>query len=254
MNLGLDGKTALVTGGTRGIGRATVVRLLSEGANVVTCGRTEASVDALRQDTSQDHGRLKVDIVDVRDGEAVARWFDSSVAASGRLDVLVSNVSMANSAEGEQRWAEGLQIDLLQHVRLVELATPLLVASGIGSITFVNSLANVQIDVPRAFEAYAVFKAGLLNYAAQLSLRLNKKGVRVNSVSPGPIVTPDGAWDSPDTTTEIYKTYIARSGFKRFGTPEEVADAIVFLASPLASWISNVNVRIDGGAVKSPNF
>lgn len=254
MNLGLDGKAALVTGGSRGIGRAVVDRLLSEGARVATCARTEGALCDLRQSAAGQADRLMTTALDVRDADAVSTWVKDSAGALGGIDMLVSNVSMFNDATGEARWVEGLKIDLLQHVRLVELATPFLVASESGSITFVNSLANVQVDVPRAFEAYGVFKAGLLNYAAQLSLRLNKKGVRVNSVSPGPIVTQGGAWDTPDTNSTLYKTYIERSGFKRFGTPEEVANAVVFLASPAASWISNVNLRIDGGAVKAPNF
>jgi 3-oxoacyl-[acyl-carrier protein] reductase len=254
MNLGLEGKAALVTGGSRGIGRATVERLLSEGARVATCSRTEPALAQLREAVASHADRLTTSVVDVRDAEAVNAWVHTRVSAFGGLDMLISNVSMLNEAVGEDRWVEGMKIDLLQHVRLVELTTPFLVSSQIGSITFVNSLANVQVDVPRAFEAYGVFKAGLLNYAAQLSLRLNKRGVRVNSVSPGPIVTPGGAWDAPDTNSTIYKTYLERSGFKRFGTAEEVANAVVFLASPAASWISNVNLRIDGGAVKAPNF
>lgn len=254
MNLGLEGKRALVTGGSRGIGRAIVERLLAEGARVATCGRHDASLSELRAATSAYSAQLYTDALDVCDGGAATAWFEARTASLGGLDLLVSNVSMMNAAVGEERWTEGLRIDLLQHVRLVELATPLLMASSAGSITFVNSLANIQVDVPRAFEAYGVFKAGLLNYAAQLSLRFNKKGVRVNSVSPGPIVTPGGPWDNPDTNSAIYKAYIERSGFKRFGTPEEVANAVVFLASPAASWISNVNVRVDGGAVKAPNF
>lgn len=254
MNLGLEGKTALVTGGSRGIGRAIVERLLSEGARVATCARTDTALSTLRLSMAGQEERLFTTTLDVRDADAVGTWVSESARILGGLDILVSNVSTLNRAEGEERWVEGLKIDLLQHVRLVELATPFLVASQIGSITFVNSLANVQVDVPRAFEAYGVFKAGLLNYAAQLSLRLNKKGVRVNSVSPGPIVTQGGAWDAPDTHSALYKTYLQRSGFKRFGTPEEVANTVVFLASPAASWISNVNVRVDGGAVKAPNF
>jgi 3-oxoacyl-[acyl-carrier protein] reductase len=254
MNLGLEGKTALVTGGSRGIGRAIAERLLSEGARVATCARTESSLAELRHAMSTHGDRLSAEALDVRDAEAVGAWVNACTIAFGGLDILISNVSMLNTAVGEERWTEGLKIDLLQHVRLVELATPFLVESPSGSITFVNSLANVQVDVPRAFEAYGVFKAALLNYAAQLSLRLNKKGVRVNSVSPGPVVTSGGAWDAPDTNSALYKTYIERSGFKRFGTPEEVANVVVFLASPAASWVSNVNVRIDGGAVKAPNF
>lgn len=254
MNLGLEGKTALVTGGSRGIGRAITERLLSEGARVATCARTDSSLDELRLAMSAHGDRLSAQALDVRDVDAVNAWVKASTLVFGGLDVLISNVSMLNNASGEERWIEGLKIDLLQHVRLVELTTPFLAKSATGSITFVNSLANIQVDVPRAFEAYGVFKAGLLNYAAQLSHRLNKKGVRVNSVSPGPIVTPGGAWDAPDINSALYKTYIERSGFKRFGTPEEVANVVVFLASPAASWVSNVNVRIDGGAVKTPNF
>jgi 3-oxoacyl-[acyl-carrier protein] reductase len=251
MNFGLQGKRALVTGGSRGIGRSIVDMLLHEGARVATCARSVAEV---RQALSAHGDQFTADALDIRDADALRSWFEARTTAFDGLDILVSNISMMNTATGEARWSEGMQIDLLHHVRLVELATPLLIKSGVGSITFVNSLANIQVDIPRAFEPYGVFKAGLLNYAAQLSLRLTKKGVRVNSVSPGPIVTPGGPWENPDQSSDIYKTYMARSGFGRFGTPEEVANAVVFLASPLASWISNVNLRVDGGSVKAPNF
>ena len=148
-----------------------------------------------------------------------------------------------------------MRIDLLQHVRLVELTLPYLREASCASITFVNSISNRDVTVPRAFSAYAAFKAALVNYAAQVAYRQARFGVRVNSVSPGPIIVPGGPWGGEgESDTEAYKSYAAKSGFGRLGAPEEVARAVVFLASPSASWISNVNLRVDGGAEKAPNY
>lgn len=254
MQLDLVGKRVLVTGGSRGIGRAIALGFLQEKACVATCARGEDGLVSLRAE-APDGAVLYTDVVDILDGDAASDWFARATEALGGLDILVSNASSANGAVGDQLWVDGMQIDLLQHVRLVERALPLLYQSGQSSITFINSTSSRTVDVPRAFTAYAAFKAALLNYASQIALRHAKHGVRVNSVSPGPIVVPGGPWGGAgDADTELYKTYAARSGFGRLGTPEEVARAVTFLASPAASWISNVNLRIDGGADKTPNY
>ena len=127
--------------------------------------------------------------------------------------------------------------------------------SDAASITFINSEANVMVNLPRSSEAYAVFKAGLVNYAAQLALRHAKRGVRVNNVSPSAIIFPGGSWDRQrEQDTDLYKNAIAMSDFHRLGTAQEIARAAVFLASPASSWTTNVNLRVDGGTVKTPNY
>jgi len=254
MDLGLKGRRAIVTGGSRGIGRAMVDLLLEEGAKVATCARSDSGLAALREAVPAG-AELHATALDVTDAAAVRAWFGQATEWLGGLDILISNVGVGSRGEGEERWTTGLEGDLLQHVRLVELSLPKLFESDAASITFINSEANVMVNLPRRSEAYGVFKAGLVNYAAQLALRNAKRGVRVNNVSPSATLTAGGNWEREKAAnSQLYQNAIQMSDFGRLGTAEEIARTAVFLASPASSWTTNVNVRVDGGTVKTPNY
>jgi NAD(P)-dependent dehydrogenase (short-subunit alcohol dehydrogenase family) len=255
MDLGLRGRRALVTGGSRGIGRAIVEALAAEGVDVALCARGQAGVQqavaAARAKGVQAFGQA----LDVRDGAAFTAWFSAAAAQLGGLDLVVSNVSTRPTESGEPMWRDALETDLLHHVRLAELALPLLKAGRDPSLLFIASIASVLTQLPPKEEAYGAMKAALVNYAGQLAARHGAAGIRINAVSPGPIFFEGGEWD----LNRVHKPALFAMAGKlaalgRLGTPDEVAKAAVFLSSPAAAYITGANLRIDGGAIKTSNF
>ena len=250
MDLRLAGKRALVTGASRGIGREIAAMLIREGARVAICARGQASLDeALSELGSAATGEA----IDVRDEAAFGGWVDRSATAFGGLDIVVSNVSTRIDPKSPGWWADTFEADLMQHVRLKMLAVPHL-AEG-GTLLFLASIASVMTTLPPYEEAYGAMKAGLVNLVGQWAAALGPKGIRVNAVSPGPIDFAGGWWDK---VRQANPAAHARAGqmaaLGRLGRPEEVASAVAFLVSPAASFVTGVNLRIDGGLVKTANF
>ena len=256
MDLELVGKRAILTGGTRGIGRAIADRLAAEGADVALCARTPTAVEdtvaALRSRGVRAFGAA----VDVRDASAFSGWFAAAVGQLGGLDIAISNVStLSREHKGEEIWRQAFESDFLQHVRLSDLALPQLVQGRSPSLLFISSIASVLTMLPPGENGYGAMKAALLSLSGQLAARYGSKGVRVNAVSPGPIMFPGGAWDDIRTSNPALFARAAQlSSVGRHGRPEEVADVVAFLVSPRASYITGANLRIDGGAVKTVNY
>lgn len=255
MDLGLKGRRALVTGGSRGIGRAIVQALAAEGAQVALCARGQAGVDEAVAEANAVGGRAYGEAFDVRSAEALGGFVQRAAEKMGGLDIVISNVSTRPDAKGEERWRQAFDADLLQHVRLAELALPRLESGEQACLLFIASIAAVMTQLLPEEVAYGAFKAGLVNYAGSLAERYGPKGVRVNTVSPGPIYFEGGAWDLyRQHKPKLYEMVQKLSALGRFGTPGDVARAVTFLASPAASYITGANLRIDGGTVKSTNF
>jgi len=256
MDLQLKGRRALVTGASRGIGRAIAQTLAAEGARVAICARGQEGVDQALIELRALGVEAYGEAVDLRDNTALSGFVTRVAAQFGGLDLVVSNVSTRPDAkQGQALWQQAFEADLLHHVLLTELTVPLLLKGDQPSLVFLASIAaNMKQLLPEEV-AYGAFKAGLVNYAGHLSERYGRKGLRVNAVSPSPIYFKGGAWDVWERENpKLFAAVKAMTPLGRFGTPEEVANAVAFLLSPAASYITGVNLRIDGGMLKTANF
>ena len=247
MDLGLAGKRAIVTGGSRGIGRRIVDLLLAEGCHVGFCARDKEQIDSRVAEIAATDARVLGGVADVTDDAAFRRWIADTATALGGLDILVANASALVSSADVEAWRSGLEVDVLGTVRAVEAALPFLERSDAASIVAISSTA--AINTSGGVRAYSGLKAALISYMSGLSTNLASKGIRANTVSPGAIFFEGGVWDvRKREAPDAYAAAIARSPMGRLGTPEEVANAVVFLASPAASYISGTNVIVDGAA------
>lgn len=254
MDLGLKGKKAIVTGGSRGIGHAIAQAFAAEGADVAICARNaeglQSAADALRANG----GNVFTKAVDVADGEAFKAFIGEAAAALGGIDIFVSNTSgMAPGASSEQLWRQMFEVDMLGAVRGVEACLPHLEQSEAGSIVFISTTAALETFFSPP--PYGALKAALINYANGLSQSLAPKGIRCNVVSPGPIYFEGGSWAMiKQHMPAVYESTVKATPAGRLGTPEEVARLVAFLASPAASLLTGVNVVADNGYTKRVNF
>ncbi len=254
MDLGLRGKNVLITGATAGIGRRIADLFAEEGANVAICSRSPESVNrAIKEMKVIADGKIVGAPCNIKNKEEYERWIEAMAADLGGVDIFIPNVSAGGGADSEKNWHKNFEIDVLGTVRGVEAVLPHMVKRGGGAITMISTTAAVEtFMVPQAYNA---MKAALITYAKQLSQEHGPKGVRVNSVSPGPIYFDGGAWDMIKTSNEKFYERTAKThALGRLGTPEEVARCIVFLSSAAASWVTGVNLIVDGGYTKRVQF
>ncbi len=251
MDLQLTGRKALVTGASRGIGRAIAIELAREGCDLALCARGTEPLEALAKELG---GTVYTQAVDVSDEQAVAGFVDAAAEQLSGLDIVISNVS-AGGLKGPDQWQLSFQADLLAFVRLTETAVPHLERSDAAAIVAVGTTSAFDTLPPASPNSYAAFKAAVLEHASQLGHALAPKGIRVNTVSPGPIEFPGGAWDSlRERRPEFYEGIRARIPIGRLGRAEEIARAVTFLASPAASFCTAVNLVVDGGFTSRVQF
>ena len=253
MDLGLKGKKALVTGGTRGIGRAICEQLAEEGCDVALCARSAGPVAETVAALEQKGVNAWGGSVDVADLAALKSWVGEAANALGGVDIFVANVSALAQGMDENAWRKGFEIDVMATVFGCEAALPFLEKSGAGAIVVVGSTAMAEVYGPT--RSYAAVKATLIPYVKGLARNLADKNVRANVVSPGNVYFKGGVWNIvEERNPEMFKSMLGRNPTGRMGTPQEVADAVTFLASPRASFITGTNLIIDGALTQRVQF
>jgi NAD(P)-dependent dehydrogenase (short-subunit alcohol dehydrogenase family) len=248
MDLQLNGTRVLVTGGSRGIGRAILEAFLDEGATVGFCARNADEVAATQQ-ALQDRGHVQGSTVDVGDAHALTTWVEESAGGFGGLDVVVANVSALAIPDTEENWQASLNVDLMHTVRLVRAAMPHLERSQAPCIIAISSVSGRESDF--ASGPYGTAKTAIVGYINGLALQLAEKGIRANTVSPGNTYFEGGVWANIESANpDLFETAVGLNPTGHMGTPEEIAGPVVFLASPKARRISGTNLVVDGALTR----
>jgi len=249
MDLGLKGKKALITGGTKGIGRAVADLFADEGVDVAICARNGEEVKAAVAALGQKGVKSWGDALDVGDAEAVKRWVANAAERLGGIDILIANVSALAVGDTAETWDKTFKVDMMHTGTAAQAAVPFLERSSAGAIVVISSVSGFEVDF--AAGSYGAIKAALIHYAKGLSQQLIKKGIRVNTVSPGNTYFDGGIWQNIERNVpDLYKSALAMNPTGRMAQPAEIARGIVFLASPAASFITGTNLVIDGALTK----
>lgn len=253
MDLGLQGKKAILIGAARGIGMATAEILAREGCDLAITARSEDGVkDAVAQ--LKRYGTNVIgSAVNVKKADEYKDWLAKVADELGGCDILIPITSAGGGIGSEKYWSNAFEVDVMGPVRAVEAILPKMTERGSGSIVFIaTTSAGEAMGGPQAYNA---MKASLITWGKQLALAHGKDGIRVNVVSPGPIEFEGGNWDMLKGTMEkFYNAQLRQQPMGRFGKPDEVARAIVFLASPAASWCNGSHLVVDGGFTNRTHF
>ena len=248
MDLGLAGSKVIVTGGSKGIGRATALAFADEGADVAICARSAGPLEETVKEIESRGVRGFGAECDVSNADALGGFLDAAKDALGGTDVLVNNASGFGVGDDENGWAAGFNVDMMAAVRATWKVVPWMGEAGGGSVIHISSTSGLEAGSP---PAYAAVKAALISHSKTTAINLAGQNIRVNCIAPGSIEFPGGMWETiKKVNTPMYEAIRSSIPFGRLGSAEEVAAAVVFLASGPASWITGVTLSVDGGQHK----
>lgn len=253
MDLKIKGKTALVTGGTKGIGRAIIESFASEGANVAFCARNAQEVAETEKAIAAQGVKAKGTALDVGDADALRAWVEDSAREFGGIDMAVANVSALAIPDTDENWETSFRVDLMGTVNLVKAVLPYLETSSVKSVVAISSVSGREADFTSG--PYGTMKTAIIGYMAGVALQVAEKGIRANTVSPGNTYFPGGVWENIEGgTPDLFTFAMGLNPTGRMGTPQEIAAGVVFLSSPVSSRTSGANLLIDGALTKGIQF
>ena len=246
MKIDLSGKRAVVTGGSRGIGRAIALGCAEAGASVSICARGADALAPVRDEIAGHGVTAHAQACDVANPQALSSYIEAAAAALGGIDILVCNASGFGTTDDEAGWARSIDVDLLGTARAIRAAVPHIEKAGGGAIINISSISGIGASARTP--PYGAVKAAIMSYTQSEAAVLAKKGIRVNCVAPGSIEFPGGSWEKRKSDApNLYNAILRGIPFGRLGHPEEVANVVVFLASPLANWVTGQTISVDGG-------
>src|SRR5512146_3016760 len=254
MDLGLGKKVVMITGASRGLGRAMAEALGAAGARLSLCARGAGALERAVAGLRAKGDEVDAEAVDVADAASAERWVEGVAKRMGGVDVLVNNAGGARMGAladlDETAWQAAFQLNFFSAVRLARLCAPLMERRGGGAIVNMSSIYGREAGGPLT---YNVSKAAMISFTKILSRELAPKAIRVNSVAPGSILYPGATWEKAFKTNPGFEKDFVSHEFPagRLGRPEEVAYAVVCLASPRASWITGTCLPVDGAQGRS---
>jgi 3-oxoacyl-[acyl-carrier protein] reductase len=253
MDLGLKGLRAVVTGGTKGIGRAAANIFAQEGASIAICARNADEVKTAVKDLTAKGVQAYGAGVDVADKAALQKFIADSAQALGGIDILVANVSALAVQDDAESWSKTFDVDMMHTVNAVTAALSYLEKSKHPSIVIVSSVSGREVDFTGP--AYGAMKAALIHYAQRIAYQHASKMIRVNTVSPGNTYFEGGVWQNVEKNLpDLFKHALSLNPTGRMATPEEIGRGIVFLASPASSFTTGTNLVIDGALTRGVQF
>lgn len=241
-----SGSRIIVCGGSKGIGRSIALGFAAAGADVSICARGAEALASTASEITSRGARAHRAVCDLSDGPAIHRYIGDAVTALGGLDILVNNASGFGLTDDETGWKAGVDVDVMATVRATQAALPALAASPRAAVINITSISAYGPSTRSA--PYAAVKAAIVNYTQSQALMYAPKKIRVNAIAPGSIEFPGGSWEQRKTSApELYQAVLKSIPYGRLGTPEEIADVALFLASTAARWITGQTVTVDGG-------
>ncbi len=245
MSFDFTGKRAVICGGSRGIGRSIALGFAQAGAAVSICARGADTLETTRTEIAKSGHPAHAGVCDLANADAISAYIANAAKALGGIDILVNNASGIGMSDDEAGWAASVAVDMMAIVRATHAALPYLKGSK-GNVLNTSSISALRTSARTP--PYAAIKAAVIHYTSTQAAMYARDGIRVNGVAPGSIEFPGGSWEKRKSDNpNLYNAILRSIPFGRLGHPEEVANVVLFLASPLASWITGQTIVVDGG-------